>query len=1165
MRTDFARRLAASLADGPVAIFAGAGISSIPPTDLPSWSAFNAALINELYRHATALGDVWTPLVEQLSRTTDAGELPTEYLSQIISNRIGARYFLVLKSLEGDRPNAVHGWLASLAAARRLPAIVTTNFDTLIERALEQERVPHRIVSQPEHFEAIKHRIGADPDNCYVLKIHGSVSDLGGRLVDTLAQRLIGLPESIGDTIVRVLDSFPVYFMGTSGSDLRAGDDYLHLRRGDVARRKLFWVTPQGLTVQPVVAALMDEYRERGASAEVVHATLPNDLPNAPSLGQTASLPVGDDGFRRVLAQWGDDLGALECAQLLADFADHIGLSHIGVDALQHVLPSDPYLPAGSAAPLAVRLAEMLAEQGDAASSVRAIALLNQAERSGTLPADDLTVRLARARVYAGGSRLDDAIREVSGLPAAASASDAQMHEAAILRAQCLHRLGRWQESREAYDQAASDAARAGYPLFEGECRLAVGELLGFSAEYEQADRSLVEAEDAFRQVGATRELAKVPMARARLALRQHRYDAACAYADDAAQAAGWSSDLLAEARAKILWAEGLYGAGDRPAAVAMAEKAMERATASGDREVINECTNMDFRMRLDRTAGPSVHFAPQSPEEIGATTPSERYQFFIHKAEGVARQTHYEQSYKWMAHAELEIGHLDSREAAERQMQLALRFGQLLSSGNNADSAYQYFTWARTLIGEYDPNEIIGILQATANQADALRRAARYDEAIVRYDEGIAMAQRLPQGDPLVPQMKFYEALILLGSGHVGESVAKLESAAEDAKRLASRSDVSRQYLGSMIHWLMTINDLLSVCHLLRDAPDEARAAVGGVVELARILGGDEPGTINNLEVVVRVAIARYCAATGGQDEAEGRLRWALKKLESPISLERNDERAARVLTLLAQNSLPGKRFDAQKMLRRAAEMWELHAEPLEAAHCMRQLAGHLFGAGDLEPAQGALEQAEHHFRRAQNRHGLGQCLLVRAQWALQDGRLAHAKTLATEALGLIPDRTHIHSAMAAAIAEDRWDEYRLHWPIGEQFPELVGELVGRRRKVRFYRGTIEHAAGRYARPYDCIMYCRPMEPARLRHARWLVRLSQPDRDDVGELLSEIAARCAGGGFETVASMPFGGPDNSPILRWIDQDWTEVWPRELDIYFLDAEDYRDILPARSR
>jgi tetratricopeptide (TPR) repeat protein len=1160
--TLFAQQLEASLAVGPVAIFAGAGISSIPPTNLPSWSSFNAELINQLYRHATTLGDVWTPLIEELSHRIDTGQLPTEYLSQIIANRIGARYFPVLSSLDGDRPNAVHGWLSSLAAAHRLRVIVTTNFDTLIERALERDRVPHRVISQPEHFEGVEERIGVDQETCYVLKIHGSVTDTGGRLVDTLAQRLVGLPESIGRTIVRVLDCFPIFFMGTSGSDLRAGDDYLHLRRGHIAGRSLFWMTPSGSPVQGVVASLMDYYREHGASTEVLHATLPDDLPGAPPLTQPTSQRVGDSRFVTVLEQWGADLGALECAQLLTDFSDHVGLPHIGMDALQRVLPSDPYMPAGAAAPLAIRLAEILTDNGDKASSVRAIALLNQAQRSGTLPADALTLRLARARVFGAGSRLDDATRELSHPPASTPTPDAQTHEAAILRALCLRRLGRWHDSLQAYEQAANDAVRGGYPFFEGECRLAVGELHGFFGEYADADRNLAQAKYAFERVGATGALAKVPMARARLAMQQRRYDAACAQAEDATRGAGWTTNLLAESRARILWAEGLNGAGDERAAASMAERAMELANASADRELINEIQNTKARILLDKTAGPQVHIAPQSPDDIGATTPSERYQFFMGKAEGVAHQRHFEQAYAWMAQAENEIERLDPGEVAERQIQLALTFGKRLNNGNNPHSAYERFTRARTLLSEHDPNDITCILQATANQADALRRAGRAEDAIARYEEGIATAGRLVQIDTLVPQMKFYEAAILLRFGRLGEAAAKLDSAAEDADQLARRTDVNRQYLGLMLNWLMTINDQLSVCRLEQNAHDEAQACVARVMELARTLGADDPRPVNNVKFVARIAVARHWTATGKQQEAESWLRSALEHFESPLSLERSDEKAARVLRLLAQNSLPRDRFKAQKMLRRAVEIWELLAEPIEAAQCMRELAGHLFRGGDVEPAQGALEQAERHFGNSHNQHGLGQCRLMRAQWALQNGTHAKAKALAAEALQLIPDRSHVHSAMATAIASDRWDSDRWRWPIGDQFPELIGELVGRARTVRFYRGTVEHAAGRYADPYDRILYFRPMDKWRLTgNAKSVVRLSHPDWDNVGILLDEIASQCAADGVNTVAAMPFGGVDNLPFLPWIDESGQ---PSELDVYFLDTNDYRDVIPAQS-
>jgi hypothetical protein len=60
---------------------------------------------------------------------------------------------------------------------------------------------------------------------------------------------------------------------------------------------------------------------------------------------------------------------------------------------------------------------------------------------------------------------------------------------------------------------------------------------------------------------------------------------------------------------------------------------------------------------------------------------------------------------------------------------------------------------------------------------------------------------------------------------------------------------------------------------------------------------------------------------------------------------------------------------------------------------------------------------------------------------------------------------------------------------------------------------------------------------------------------------LDEIAAQCGAKDVNTVAAMPFGGVDNRPFLSWIDESGQ---PSELDVYFLDANDYQDVIPAQS-
>lgn len=1155
------RHLAASLASAPISIFAGAGISWIPPTKLPLWDQFNKALINRLAESATKLAPVWHAIVQEILRRIGDEELPSDYLSQIISHRIGIRYFSVLKSLDVDQPNPVHQWLAEVAAARHLPFIITTNFDTLIERALRMKGVPCQVLTQPEDFAIFNHHCRADLDRCYLLKIHGSVLEPEGRLVDTLSQRLVGLPEPIGITINWVLDHFPIYFLGSSGKDLRAGQDYLHLQRGEIHNRKLFWVTRPGTEPLPVVTQLLDFCRTRGATAELLSGLLPDDLPPAPtpSAGGLASplgmAPVEElstpRGFARVLAEWGDELGPLDSALLLADFSDHIGAPQLGIDALQRVLPTDPYQPVGEAAPLAIRLAEMLARKGDQPSWDRALALLNLAERSWTLQNRDCKWLIARARIFAGGTRFDDAIRELSAITGASGLPEAQMLEAAAAKAECLRRLGRWREALREYERGAVEAARCGYPLFEGRCRLAAGELLGRFGAYAEAEKSVADAGVAFRRVGATRDLAEVPLAQARLSLQQQRYSDVTARAEQAAAAAVISSNLVAEARARILWAEGLYQTGKRASAASVASRASELATTSGDARTQAECTNMEFRLALDGAS--DVHFVPQTPEEVGSKTPASRFKFYMMKAWRylTAREGQLEQAFEWMALAEIEVDQFTATEAIVGQMKLCRQFGQLLNRGNNPDSAFAYFTRFRSLIEEFMPQDSCGVLQGIANQADSLRRAGRFRDASALYDEGVAWAERLPTVNILTPQMKFYQAIGLLRYGFVDHSLAKLASATIDAEKAAEAADAT----DAMLAFLMRINDLISVCYLELDRANDGRDYVGRAFGLAQILGADKGCARFRAEAFVTAA--RYRVAAGERQQAHLLLKEARTIAESPISLEGNDEDLAEILCLLAKNSEPRNLYDAQRMLRHSVEIWERWSLPLLAAPALRQLADCLLMGGDAASAEQALLQAEIYFQRLDNPFGLGLCALSRAHWARYTGLTSRAKEHANAALRLLPEHAHPQAAIAASIAADPGGYLPQRGPAIERWPHLVAQFRGPARIVCLYHGDIRHAAGRYANPYDLILFFSPMGREELvGHARQVARLRHSNRD-VGGLLEDIARLCASNGAQTVAAMPFGGAENRPILDWIRESGP---PHHLDIYFLDSSDYLDII-----
>jgi NAD-dependent SIR2 family protein deacetylase len=183
MSVELSDALTRALENGAIGVYVGAGISTLPPSDVPSWTTFNQAILEGLYAQVHRFGYVWTPLYEAVNATIQRGNLPDVYLSQIIVNRIGRQYFPVLASLNSDNPNAVHFWLASVAKRNRLPVIITTNFDELIEIALERLAVPYLRCVTEEAFEKAYEGIRANDGTTYLLKIHGSLGPSGGHLM----------------------------------------------------------------------------------------------------------------------------------------------------------------------------------------------------------------------------------------------------------------------------------------------------------------------------------------------------------------------------------------------------------------------------------------------------------------------------------------------------------------------------------------------------------------------------------------------------------------------------------------------------------------------------------------------------------------------------------------------------------------------------------------------------------------------------------------------------------------------------------------------------------------------------------------------------------------------------------------------------------------------
>lgn len=143
-------------------VFAGAGVSMGHPTNLPSFKQITEHFSKGRYDHIIASSDTYTEDDQYLGRL----ENENIYVHNIISNIFGSRKI---------EPNAYHQSLINLFNNNNKLRIVTTNYDTMLEKVCRNEGIEPKVYSNPalpygNDFEGIVHLHGVidDPKNLVV-------------------------------------------------------------------------------------------------------------------------------------------------------------------------------------------------------------------------------------------------------------------------------------------------------------------------------------------------------------------------------------------------------------------------------------------------------------------------------------------------------------------------------------------------------------------------------------------------------------------------------------------------------------------------------------------------------------------------------------------------------------------------------------------------------------------------------------------------------------------------------------------------------------------------------------------------------------------------------------------------------------------------------------
>jgi len=148
-------------------IFVGAGISKNSPSSLPLAKEFRLHLFHEL---CFSIGEESVSNV--YSERTNS--IPFESLVQTVTEYSRNFFGVLLNILKSGVPNSNHYLFARMAKQQLVKKIITTNFDTMLEKAFQEEKVDFNVLFSDSQFSNTNLESVKAPIIC---KVHGSVED----------------------------------------------------------------------------------------------------------------------------------------------------------------------------------------------------------------------------------------------------------------------------------------------------------------------------------------------------------------------------------------------------------------------------------------------------------------------------------------------------------------------------------------------------------------------------------------------------------------------------------------------------------------------------------------------------------------------------------------------------------------------------------------------------------------------------------------------------------------------------------------------------------------------------------------------------------------------------------------------------------------------------
>lgn len=362
------------------------------PSCLLSWWDFNRLLLEEAKLQAIeALVDLSSD-ASSVIQSLDMEHLSVETLSEtVVHSFAGNSYFSVLDVLDGTRTNANHRALAELARLGKLRAVVTTNFDTLIEQAFRDLGVPLDVYN----LDPNDRRILPNPNRCDLYKVHGSVTNTS-TLIDTVSQKLQALPLRIRSHLANLYAENHVLVLGYSGTDLVFDQDRFAFAAITDRTPGITWLARPGAVLNP---RAQDAVNRAGIKGTIINDTLPQffgrlglgcqDVPTDSCADSVQAAGREVLRIRQFLSAPG--IGPLVCAAFCVELLNQVG-NEIGAHALCAALANHPEFSRGleflrpESAAVYLVLSTEAARRGDFQGAVewcrRSLAVLDQIEHA---------------------------------------------------------------------------------------------------------------------------------------------------------------------------------------------------------------------------------------------------------------------------------------------------------------------------------------------------------------------------------------------------------------------------------------------------------------------------------------------------------------------------------------------------------------------------------------------------------------------------------------------------------------------------------------------------------------------------------------------------------------------------------------------------------------